>query len=425
MSQPPIQRGKASWMASLVPYSLVSGTIGTLVQIYILNLGGTVLDVGLSVTLSTAITIPASIFWGSVSDRLKRRKPIIALSFAALAGFFALFLLANTVDEVLLIFTVYSFVNSAPSTPINLLILETQEKAKWATAYADYQALAAAGQVLGLLASAIWSAYLPVRLIVLLLSACSVLAAVIAAKLISEPPFLFEGTALGRHYLSILQRFLTQPSGFLRTPQAFHVRGFFRSLRADFSGYLRILYGSILVFYLATGLTAVFVALLSVKGVSDSLIFVSSTINVAVTAPVFRYVGLRLKKKNWVRDSVIALSARAVAYGSIGVAAYFLSGMTFFIVATVLFVIGSGISSPVYYTISQAMVYDTLGVASQGSDLGIYTALTGLSGTFGALFSGYITIYAGYDTTFILSGAGMALTALIILRLRSTPLGSG
>ncbi len=412
-------------MASLVPYSLVSGTIGTLVQIYILNLGGTVLDVGLSVTLSTTITIPASIFWGSVSDRLKRRKPIIAISFAALAGFFALFLLASTVDEVLLIFTVYSFVNSAPSTPINLLILETQEKSQWATAYANYQALAAGGQVLGLLASSIWSAYLPVRFIVLLLSACSVLAAVIAAKLISEPPFLFEGTALGRHYLSILQRFLTQPSGFLRTPQAFHLRGFFRSLRADFSGYLRILYGSILVFYFATGLTAVFVALLAAKGVPDSLIFVSSTINVAVTAPVFRYVGLRLKKKNWVRDSVIALSSRAVAYASIGVAAYFLSGTPFLIVATGLFVIGSAISSPVYYTISQAMVYDTLGVAGQGSDLGIYTALTGLSGTFGALFSGYITIYAGYDTTFILSGAGMALTALIILRLRSTPLGSG
>ncbi len=314
-------------MNSLIPYGMVTGTISTLVQLYILDLGGTVVDVGIAITLATAVAIPGAIFWGLVSDRLKRRRPMIVASFGAVGALLVLFLFARSVTGVTTLYVAYSFINSAPSTPINLLILETQTKAKWASSYANYQVLATAGNVLGLLASSIWSVFIPVKFLVLFLSVCSVAAAVVAAKLISEPAFLLERTAQVKHYVSILQRLVTQPMVFLKTPRLTHLRNTFVTLESDFTGELRILYASILVFYFGTGLISVaFVPLLRAKGMSDALIFAASTINLAVLAPSFRYFGSRMKRENFVRDSVLSLVLRSLAFGSIGVAAYLLTG---------------------------------------------------------------------------------------------------
>jgi MFS family permease len=404
---------------------MVSGTIGTLVQLYILDLGGSVVDIGLTVTLATAVSIPAAVFWGAVSDRLKRRRPLIVGSFAAVAALFVLFLFAHSVYEVSTLYIVYSFINSAPSTPINLLILETQAKAKWASSYANYQLLATVGNVLGLLASSIWSVFLPLSFLVVFLSVCSVVAAFVAARLISEPAFLLEGTAQVKHYSSILQRLVTQPIVFLKTPRAIHLRNTFRTLKSDFTGDLRVLYALILVFYAGTGLTVVLVALLRDKGASDPFIFAATTINLAVNAVTFRFFGSHLSRKNYVRDTVISLMVRAVAYGSIGVAAYFLTGFAFYILLVLLFTLGSGVASTVFYITSTAMIYDTLGDADQGSALGIYTAFTSVATTLGALASGYISFYTGYYVTFLLSGISMAVSAWITLRLRSAPFATG
>jgi MFS family permease len=414
-----------TWMNSLIPYGMVSGTIGTLVQLYILDLGGSVVDIGLTVTVATAVSIPAAVIWGAVSDRLKRRRPLIVGSFGAVAVLFVLFLFAHSVSEVSTLYIVYSFINSAPSTPINLLILETQAKGKWASSYANYQLLATVGNVLGLLASSIWSVFLPVSFLVVFLSGCAVIAAFVAARLISEPAFLLEGTAQVKHYSSMLQRLVTQPIVFLKTPRPIHLRNTFRILKSDFTGDLRILYALILVFYAGTGLTVVLVALLRDKGASDPLIFAATTVNLAVNAVTFRFFGSHLSRKNYVRDTVISLMVRAVAYGSIGVAAYFLTGFTFYIFLVLLFTLGSGVASTVFYITSTAMIYDSLGDADQGSALGIYTAFTSVATTLGALASGYISFYTGYYVTFLLSGISMAASAWITLRLRSTPFATG
>lgn len=417
-------RSYPGWMNSLIPYGMVSGTVGTLVQLYILSLGGNVVDIGLTVTVATAVGIPGAVFWGWVSDHVRRRL-LIAGSFLAIGAIFVLFLLANAIYEVAALYVAYTFLNAAPSTPINLLILETQAKGKWASSYATYQVLATVGQMLGLLSSSVWSAFLPITLLAAFLSVCSVVAAFVAFRLISEPAFVLERSAQLRHLGSILQQLITQPLLFLRSPRSRGLRKAFRILKYDFTGDLRTLYVGIIVFYFGTGLTVVLVALMSAKGATDPLIFVASTVNLAVNAVTFRYFGSHLKRKNFVRDTVLSLLVRSGAYVTLGVAAFLTSGVTFYFAVVVLFTLGSGVASSVYYITSQAMIYDSLEVADQGSSLGIYTAFTQVATTLGELASGYISFYAGYDVTFALSGIFMSAAAWVTLRLRSTRLGVG
>lgn len=413
-------------MNSLVPYSIVSGTISTLVQLYILNLGGTVLDVGFAVTLYNAVTIPSALFWGSVSDRLKRRRPVIAGSFAAVAATLLAFLAAGKVYEVTLLYVTYSFINSAPTTPVNLLIMETETKSAWASSYAKYQWITCLGNIIGLAASSIWVSFLPLNLLVVFLCVSSVTAAALAARLISEPPFLFEGSAALRHTGSILLRVVREPVVIIRASGPRYMRNAIRILRSDFTGDLRILYASILVFYAATGInSAAFVPLLRFKGVPDDLIFAGSAANLVVQLAAFRYFGAHLIRKNFVRDSVLSLVLRASTFGMIGVIAYLLHGLLFFALAILLYSFASGVAAAVYYTTTTTMIYDTLGADSQGYNLGIYTALIQIMGTVGALISGYVSFYFSYPVTYLVMGSSFGACAWITLALRKTRFASG
>jgi MFS family permease len=83
---------KPNWIYSVLPLNIALGPVSTFVQLYILELHGTVIDIGLAVTLFNAVSIPASMIWGFATDRIPRRKPLIIGSYLAVAGTLGLFL---------------------------------------------------------------------------------------------------------------------------------------------------------------------------------------------------------------------------------------------------------------------------------------------------------------------------------------------
>jgi len=70
--------------------------VSTLIQLLILNLNGTVIDVALAISLFNAVGVPAALVWGFVTDRFQRRKIIIVGSYLATATILVAFLFAST-----------------------------------------------------------------------------------------------------------------------------------------------------------------------------------------------------------------------------------------------------------------------------------------------------------------------------------------
>ncbi|MDA4122458.1 MAG: MFS transporter [Thaumarchaeota archaeon] len=403
-------------MSSLVPYAMVTGTVATLVQLYIIQLGGTVIDVGLTTTLGTAVSIPSVLFWGAISDRVKRR-PLIVVSFASTAALLLLFLLTRSVFGVALVYALYCFVSSAPTTPINLLILGTSTRARWASSYARYQLLATVGNTLGLLISSILAVFVPLVFLVILLSGCSFVATGLAAKLIFEPVPPQDADLQGPES--------TLPTGRGLSPKA-GVGGILEILRADFTGHVGVLYSSLLVFYVGTGLTlVVFVPFLHAHGISNSEIFGVSTVNLIVMGASFWYFGGRLRRESFVRNATFCMILRAVTYAALAPAAYLLTGWEFYLAALILTSVATGLVASPLYTITTGMVYESLGTGGRGASLGIYSAVTGACIMLGEFAAGYISFYSGYFVTLIIAGACFGVSALIISKLRSTPLARG
>lgn len=406
------QGQKVNWIYSVLPVNMALGPVGTFVQLYILQLHGTVIDIALASTLFNAVSIPAAIIWGYATDRLHGRKPIIAVSYLTVAGTLLLFLFTKTIYGIDVLYSVFSLLSSAAATPLNLLIMETQPKSRWASTFARFSMVSSIGVTGGLLLGVAWGDFLPFHLLVVPLAALSVLSAALAAVMIREPSIGFEREMIVMVRHSFYERLMVIPMLFLQIPRIIDFRRVFKTLRFGFSRDPLLLYMSIIVFYFASGIfnTSLVPSLYSAN-LSKSQVFLVSLVAMIVQVASFSFLGPRIERGSLKRSAFRGLTLRASGYALIGISTYFLTGLPYLGTTIVLYSLAAGVAYAVYYAASNVMVFNTLGRSGQGSVLGVYSALVGFATMLGSFISGFISFFLGFHVTFITSAIFLAVAA--------------
>jgi MFS family permease len=400
---------KHDWIYCTLPINVAVGPVSTFVQLYILTLHGSVIDIALATTLFNAVTIPAAIIWGLATDRSERRKPIIVLSYAAVGGTLIMFLTAKTIYSVDLLYAIFSLVTCAAATPLNLLIMETQPKPRWTLVFARLSMMSSVGVVAGLLLGVVWGDFLPFTLLVIPLTVLSILSAAMSAVMIKEPGFVFERQMILHFSWSFFQRLLTLPLFFLKIPSLMDFRRFFKGGKSPLTREPLLLYSSIAAFYFASGIfNTSLVPALYKANVTKSEVFLVSLISMVVQTISFSFYGKRMNEQNLKQSAVGGLVLRSLSYMAIGVSAFLFVGVPFLAYTTVFYTLAAGLAYAVYYASSNVMVFNTLGRSGQGSALGIYSALVGFATMVGSFISGFISFYTGFYVTFIVAGLFMA-----------------
>jgi len=397
------------------------GPVGTLIQLLILNFQGTVIDVALAITLFNAVSVPAALFWGFVTDRFHLRKRIIVVSYLATAGILVSFFFVNTGYLVSLLYAVFSFVSSASTTPLNLLVMETERKKKWATAFARFSMVTSVGQTVGLLLSVVWGLFFSLNYIVFPLAVLSLVSAALSVLMIKEPSMIFERQAIALNKPSFFHRLLAVPFFFLRVPRLNDFKRIFRDIKYELTRQVPILYFSIFMFYFASGVfNTSLVPSMRANNMSSFLIFLVTTVAMLVQILSFRYAGPYIEKKSPVKAAVGGLVLRSLGYAFLGVSLYIISGVWFLAPVLFFYPVAAGIAYSVYYTASNTMVFNALGKSRQGSSLGVYSALVGIANMAGSLISGFTSFFLGFAATFIIAAACLGLSAWFASLLRHT-----
>jgi MFS family permease len=414
-------RKPAAWVDAILPFYIALGPVGTLIQLLILNLQGTVIDVALAITLFNAVGVPAALVWGFVTDRFHRRKPIIAASYLVTAVILVSFFFVNTGYLVSLLYAAFSFATSASTTPLNLLIMETERKKKWATAFARFSMVTSIGQTVGLLLSVGWGFFLSLNYLVFPLAILSIISAALSVLMVKEPSVVFERQVIALNKPSFFHRILAVPVFFLRVPRLNDFKRVFRGIKYELTRQVPILYFSIFMFYLASGIfNTSLVPSLQANNVSSFLIFLVTTVAMLVQIISFRYAGPYTEKKSPVKAAVGGLVLRSLGYAFLGVSLYIISGVWFLVPVLIFYPIAAGIAYSVYYTASNTMVFNALGKSRQGSSLGVYSALVGIATMAGSLVSGFTSFFLGFSTTFIFAAACLGFSAWLASLLQHT-----
>jgi MFS family permease len=405
----------STWVGSVMPFNMAIGPVGTLVQLLILSFNGTVVEVGLAITLFNAVSIPAALFWGFITDRFHRRRPLILISFLVTALVLFLFMFVRTSYWISFLYALFAFAATASTTPLNLLIMETEQKSKWASAFAKFSMVSSVGQTIGLLLGVAWSFFIALEYLVIPLTILSLISAGLAVMMIKEPEIVFERQMMVMHKQSFFHRLRHSPYLFLKVPHANDFKRVFRNLKHELIRHTPLLYLALFGFFLSAGLfNTSLVPALESNGISSLLIFSVIMLGLLVQIFSFRFAGPYTEKKSPVKAAMGSLVLRAIGYGFIGVFAYLVTGLWFLIPALIFYPLSSGIAYSIYYTASNTMIFNTLSPRRNGSSLGVFSALAGVATMLGSLVSGFSSFYFGFYTTFAISAGLLVVSAWIL-----------
>ncbi|MGD0477779.1 MAG: hypothetical protein ABSB29_06410 [Nitrososphaerales archaeon] len=416
---------KMNWVYSVFPVALATGPLGTMVQLYLIELNGVTLGTiysSLAIAIFNGVSIPAAIFWGFTTDRLHRRRGLIAASYALMAVVLVSFYFDRTTAGTIATYSIFSFVSVASATPLNLLIMETEEKGRWASAFAKLSMVSSVGYVGGLVLSTLWSGEFPLILLSVPLGFFALASAALSVITISEPTFIFERESVALRRSSFFNRLLTLPVFFIRAPKASDFTRVFRGLRSSLTSYVPLFYISTVLFYLSSGLfNTSFVPAMSAYSLTEVETFAVILAGAAVQTLAFQGAGRYVSNQSLVTTTAQGLLLRGWSYIVIGAAALFLAGPLFIVPALVMYPIAGGIAFAVYYTSSNTMMFNTVQRKNPGAALGVYSAVVGLAAMGGSLASGFISVYLGFYTTFVLAGVLLFAAVWIVAQLPKSP----
>ncbi|MDE1852193.1 MAG: hypothetical protein KGI38_00405 [Thaumarchaeota archaeon] len=399
-----------NWLYSTFPISVAIGPLGTMVQLYLIALNGQALGTiygGLASAIYNGISIPAALFWGFTIDRLHKQRALIALGYALTAIALVSFFFDRSTDGTIARYSVVSFVSLASATPLNLLIMETEQKSRWAGAFAKLSMVSSVGNVVGLLVSSVWTDLLPKQLVLLFvpMGALAVTSSALAIVLIREPPYVFEREIVARRRPSFFNRLLANPIFFVVIPTLSDFRRVFRGLRSSLTRSVPLFYISTILFYLSSGLfNTSFVPAMHLFSIPDGEVFAVILVGMVVQTIAFQFGGDFVGSRSLIATSIQGLMLRGWSYLGIGVAALFLVGPLFVVPALILYPLAGGVAFAIYYTSANTMMFTTVQSKSAGAALGVYSAVVGIAAMGGSFASGFISVYLGYYTTFIFAG---------------------
>jgi MFS family permease len=176
------------------------------------------------------------------------------------------------------------------------------------------------------------------------------------------------------------------------------------------------------MFWVAAGLfnTSVIPSLTANKISNLTIFFIITIVNI-IQIFSFQYAGSYAEKTSLIGASIFGLTIRSIGYALLGVSFYFLSGIWYAIPALVFYSLASGFAFSIYYTASNTMVFNTLGGNSQGSSLGVYSALVSIATMAGSLISGFSSFYLSFGVTFLLASVCLAFSIWLVFLLRDAP----
>lgn len=181
------------WRLGFVFHEMAFGLLSIFLPLYIISIGGSLIDIGVMSASALFLAIPASFFWGYVCDRTRRYKRYILLSFSSSAVILCLFTLTSNVKLLIALYVFMWIFHVAHDPPKNVLIAELYTREEWEKTFAVYGGLTGLGWLLGVLLGFFMSACGASAVFTLLLcGGLNFLALALSIIFVEDPILIFE-----------------------------------------------------------------------------------------------------------------------------------------------------------------------------------------------------------------------------------------
>jgi MFS family permease len=417
------------WFYSYLPTNMAGGCFDTLLPVFIVvALGGTVADVALISMAASAASVPALIFWGLATDKMRWRKHFIIAGFLGRVVSYTLMGAAVGASHILFANILMGILSSASAPAMSILIFEYFSKDQWSEKIGLFNKIAGIGALIGIALGTVWVAVAPMwmdiglalRLLFLLNAVLALVGAWLAFILIAEPDeklarerFLSHAVQLMRWAYERAKYFPGKMYYFFK-PSHLRQLDLLEKAKRSFIGWFLVA-----TFTYNIGAVAFFtiqpVFLIKVIGIDSTVVFALSFTQALVSTLLYRSVGKVLDKADKTKFLLGAKLCR--------------TGLFSFYAASVIFVTWSGstnlaflIVMHVTFGITWAFIADTqLPIAisespeeKKGAHAGTFNAIVGLGAIAGAAFGGIVAISFDLTLAIIASAMLIGLSSVIL-----------
>jgi DHA1 family multidrug resistance protein-like MFS transporter len=393
-----------------------------------------VADVGQVVSLTALASVPGSVLWGNLSDRLGRRRPFLMLGFLGFSLSALLIGLASSIPQILAVSAIGGLLSAAIGPVASALVLDDVPEERWAEFFGLFNLIGGWSFVVGMLVGTAWLTLLPkwwgtgpaMRGMFLFAGGIAALSLILTLMWLREPPAprtrrLFHPTFAGRLAVSVVERTLFHPP----RPWYFVLRpAFLRQVRQHLKNTLgRYYVCSLLLFFaINVGFVPFPIFLTDALGATSAQAFLISLIK--STADTFLYVpmGRVVQRRRGIGLLAQAAAARVTIFGLFALIALIRPGPIGLAVVALVHVL-TGVTWWAAIAVSGTTAVAVLAPEGlEGRAMGLYNAIIGAAGVVGSLAGGYLAEILGYGVSFGSAALLMGLTAVWLWRLRAAVL---
>lgn len=392
------------WYWGLLPLNAVSTGLSTFIPLFIVNSGGSVIDVALTLSTYNFSIIPGFLFWGYITDQFRRRKPVLVGTSAGMAICVMLMFFRPQRVSLPFMYGMFGFLFASVAPSSQLLVIETFQKRQWNSMVARTNAVLSIGAIVGIVPGIVWTLYFSLRTYLTYLLALAVVTTVFFHRYLIEPEVTFERNIVTHFPETLTSRMREIPILFLKIPHISEWLRFFRMLNSKITKDLPTLFFSMFFFFMSLSLFFTpFTPYLKLNDVSDSGVFFFSFVTNCMSVGGWVYSGRLASRHGEKRTAMISMLGRALSMIGMGAVALLVSGFHVLFGAVILASIISVCFSLANAPIS-TMLYNSIDSHRRGEYLGLYSALTSIGVLIGSIISGYISLQFGYAITFLAAG---------------------
>lgn len=405
-------------MFFVLPSSITTEGLHIVIPLYVLFLGGNVVDVGIIVGLHYALSAIGAIFWGKVIDKYHVKRAILIICFSAITICSIGLFFTVDLNLVFIISSVAGFFIIGKNPVTQILVMESVPNNQWSRLFTQISIITSFGSLAAFLVGSIWDTFFDLRPYFLFCAIVSATATVLSIGVGSKSTIerhtivhsihgirhIFDHTRLNFQFI------------FTKIPHPHDFKPIISIFQRKMSHEIGILFLTNFLFYFGSNIFfTAFIPFLKKFDFTNSEVFLVYMIQTMVLLTIFFFVPRLISMITEERATQISYLPRILG---IIVAASLIPSMTG-INSLLMAVISSSLMVSAFsiFSVSNSIIiFKAIPKGFEGTYLGVNSFMTGVGIFLGALTAGYVSNAISYSAAFAIA-VSIILSSLVMFRI--------
>ncbi len=405
-------------MFFVLPASITAEGLHIVIPLYVLFLGGSVVDVGIVIGLHYALSAIGAVFWGKIIDKFHIKRAILFICFSAITICSMGLFFTNDLNLVFIISSVAGFFIIGKNPVTQVLVMESVPNNQWSRLFTQISIITSLGSLTAFLVGSVWDTFFDLRpyfLFCAIVSAVStILSLGVGSKSTIERHTIVHSIHGVRHIFDHTR--LNFQFIFTKIPHPHDFKPIISIFQRKMSHEIGILFLTNFLFYFGSNIFfTAFIPFLKKFDFTNSEVFLVYMVQTIVLLTIFFFVPRLISLLTEERAIQISYLPRILGIIIAGSLIPIMTGTNSLLMAMISSCLMVSAFS-IFSVSNSIIIFKSIPKGFEGTYLGVNSFMTGVGIFLGALTAGYVSNAISYSAAFTIAVC-IILSSLVMFRM--------